>query len=160
MENLTLEQKAKAKLLNGCQSVKLGKIALALDSHSATCDELHTFNIEPDHGLFGYHPERVMLSQELLSATLNFNTEEYDLYFFEKSNLVSLVSVIRFQDQDGKEDTMIDPEPSYIMTIENFFRFLNTLPNLKAFVETDNQFSLYKVDTDGLELLTKFANYN
>lgn len=112
--NEQIEVKAAEKLDNSCVDVRLGKIELAAWSHSS----VYTTQMMPSES-----------SEEGESIFVGFrlNQDSFIAKIFPKHNQATIYHI----SDEGMEKYCE-------MSMRNFFRFLNTLPNMAAFGKTIN----------------------
>ncbi|ENP0827164.1 hypothetical protein ACCI36_004388 [Vibrio parahaemolyticus] len=137
MNESLIESRAKDRLTNKCKSLKLAKIKLALESHDAINATMHMEHISLTSRIdwLKFSPCELTVDQELLVASVVINGLDYFVLFFSETELVSIVEL----NQNNR--SMIDL--AAVMTINNFFAFLNTVPNMNKFVQVEKGSNMY-----------------
>ncbi|EIO5874299.1 TPA: hypothetical protein ACN34E_004501 [Vibrio parahaemolyticus] len=140
MNESLIESRAKDRLTNKCKSLKLAKIKLALESHDAINATMHMEHISLTSSTsrtdwLEFSPCELTVDQEILVASVVVNGLDYFVLFFSETELVSIVEL----NQNNR--SMIDL--AAVMTINNFFDFLNTVPNMNKFVQVEKGSNMY-----------------
>lgn len=153
----TAQKKARQKLVNNVTDVRLGEMDLAAWSHTAvgstqmfryTHEEFGGSVLEDNANELGCEP----VDQDIL------------LVGFVCPNTTDLLTACIFPEDDfvGLDVECADEEDPYLeplcaMTVVDFFRYLNTLPNYLAFADTRKPMA--NGTPEGLYLLKKLAGY-
>lgn len=152
-----IDKKAESVLLNGCKSLKTGKLFLALTSHHAV-DSCIMTSLTPEEikgdtlggsKITPFDVDKVKDNQELIHVNfiVNGRSNHTALLYVD----YDLISILRTDDKDS-------PELVCTMTRGKFFKYLQTIPNMYEFAELDKP--MLNATHEGLylfELSTKYA---
>ncbi|KXS55414.1 MAG: hypothetical protein AWU57_193 [Marinobacter sp. T13-3] len=152
MDNIT-EQSIRAAALEALpgdiDSVRLGEFALAMNAHEAAHTQ-YAGRIESDEALtdpalshllahFDIAPE----NESYLCVEWHDGRTDKAVFFFSDENFVMVM------DHDAME-------PICEMSVRQFFRYMNTLPNILAWADTSKP--MINGTPEGLHLLKKLAH--
>ncbi len=154
MNNKSIEDKALTdlkELASNCSSLDIATLCLALASHDAVW-EISTIAVNDESynlaDIGSIPPIEIEPYQEFIFASITINGEDdYGALLFDGIDLVAIVR----QDSETQEVE----EDMCTMTRANFFKFLDTLPNVFKFANPENPMS--SASPEGLYLLQKLA---
>lgn len=138
------------ELADGCKDINLAKYSLACRSHEKCLETIMELSGDDDEWvlLCGATLGKKLGRQEMLRVLFNHERDSYLIALF----LTSEETVVCCTENIA--GTFVDVLG--VMSISNFFKYLNTIPNLYAFTESgkmDNQ------RETGLQLLSELAQY-
>lgn len=144
---------AEKQLTNGVTDIVVGRMELAMRAHSA-CHMIQMFpftqSMFESDSIGGYILAMTQVSpqdQACLYVGFDFECSEHQADIYHKDNLVIL----------WKPDVE-DPKHVCKMTVANFFRFLNTIPNIYQFADFDPRSERHS--EEGLFFLSYFSQTN
>ncbi len=120
-------------LLNGCASEKIARCAAAAHSHEAVVS-IMTMSVDADHYTIEAGAEFLsnVEGQEVLHLEFKAYSDLEDsrsiALIYEKEDLVMYCSEFSFGDDEEEHFKAVQP-----MTTKGFFKYLNSLPNIKSY---------------------------